>query len=244
MAQRSGQSDVPNETRESVAEPYRVAVCIPAQDHVATGFAYDLARLFGYTAVAYIPKLISHLHIFTAPGTLIAPQRHELVLRAFEYDCTHILWLDSDMRFPKDTLVRLLQHGKPVVGANYCSCRMPPRPVALSYIAPAGCRDFTNLYTEPDSTGLVTAQALGAGVLLTDINVFHLIEMPWWTIEWCDVDKGYQGEDIHFCKQVRKNGMEVLVDQDLSKEIGHVGTWTWEHGHANEVRQTREENKA
>lgn len=242
MVERSRQPNVPDSTRESV-EPFRVAVCIPAQDHVATGFAYDLARLFGYTAVACIPEVISHLHIFTAAGTLIAPQRHELVLRAFEHDCTHILWLDSDMRFPKDTLVRLLQHGKPVVGANYCSRRMPPRPVALSHIADHG-REFTNLYTEPDSTGLVAVEALGAGVLLTELNVFHLIGMPFFTIEWCEEDKGYQGEDIHFCKQVRKHGLEVLVDHDLSKEIGHVGTWTWEHGHANEIRHTLEESKA
>lgn len=41
---------------------------------------------------------------------------------------THVLWIDDDMVFEKDVLVKMLQHDKDVVGANYVTRSDPPRP--------------------------------------------------------------------------------------------------------------------
>lgn len=239
MVQRPRQPDVPDETRESVGL-FRVAVCIPAQDTVATGFAYDLARMMAFTAASWMPDLIGSLQLYFAAGTLVAPQRHELVGRAIAGEATHILWLDSDMRFPKDTLIRLMHHGKPIVAANYCSRRMPPVPVALSFISET-TSERKHLYTTDESTGLVPVEGVGMGVMLTAVDVFRRIGTPYFHIDWSPTDEMYQGEDIFFCKRARKFGLEVLVDQDLSGEISHVGAWHWEHGHANDIRAKLEE---
>ena len=47
------------------------------------------------------------------------------LMHALAVDATHILWLDSDMRFPADTLGRLLARNRDIVGANYCARRFP-----------------------------------------------------------------------------------------------------------------------
>lgn len=56
-------------------------------------------------------------------------------------DVTHLFWLDDDMRFPKNTIARLLQHHQPFVGVNYSHRKPPPQPVALKRNA-AGREQF------------------------------------------------------------------------------------------------------
>lgn len=239
MVQQTGEQNVSDEAGPSV-EPFRVAVCIPAHDHVATGFALDLSRLVGYTVAAWVPKIISHLFTFVAEGTLIAPQRHGLVERALTAGATHILWLDADMRIPKDTLIRLLSHNKAIVGANYSSRRLPPRPTAYSHIG-EGKGPHTNLYTKPEDSGLTTAESIGLGVCLVHTEVYRSMPMPWFDIEWDEVGLGYAGEDIYFCEKARAADFEVFVDQDLSQIVRHVGKWEFEHQHCIAIEGMEEE---
>ena len=35
------------------------------------------------------------------------------------------------------------------------------------------------------------------------------------------------GEDRMFCRALRAAGHEILIDHDLSKEIGHIGQYTY-----------------
>ena len=53
-----------------------------------------------------------------------------------------------------------------------------------------------------------------------------LDEDPWFTYDW--KQGGIEvGEDVHFCKLVKRRGITLYVDQDLSKDCGHVGVMTY-----------------
>jgi hypothetical protein len=39
---------------------------------------------------------------------------------------------------------------------------------------------------------------------------------------------GMIGEDYAFCKKVRERGCKIWVDLDLSREIGHIGSKTFQ----------------
>jgi hypothetical protein len=41
---------------------------------------------------------------------------------------THVLWIDDDMTFEPDVLVKLLRHDKDVIGVNYVTRSDPPKP--------------------------------------------------------------------------------------------------------------------
>ena len=202
--------------------PYSVAICVPVSTECKSLFAYDLARLVGYTS-ANGNDIITQLMLFFSEGTLIAPQRTELVDRALTAEATHILWLDSDMRFPKDALERLLARNRPIVGANYTARRMPHGPTAFATITTGVDTDFTRLYTTPDSVGLEQCAALGFGVALTQMKVFEEIPSPWFATPFVESDDGFMGEDIYFAVKARKAGFEVFCDHDLSKEVRHIG---------------------
>ena len=42
-------------------------------------------------------------------GSLVYDARNRIAMKAFENGSDYILWLDSDMTFPSDTLVKLLE---------------------------------------------------------------------------------------------------------------------------------------
>lgn len=203
-----------------------VAICLPCRDQVCTSFAYDLAVLTANWSAKHISEG-GKLYVFTSMGTLIANQRQELALEAMQANCSHILFLDTDMRFPKDTLDRLLAHDKPIVAANYATRRMPIHSVAFKTD-----KDLDCVYTTPESTGLESVAAVGMGVMLIKREVFEKSELPWFHLGYSLKTHSFTGEDIFFCRAARRNGFDVLIDHDLSKEVRHIGSFEFAHEHA------------
>lgn len=196
----------------------KVAICVPARDMVTASFAFDLARLTGVTQ--------ENLMLLTSQGTLIVNQRTDLAKNAIEAGCTHILFLDSDMRFPADTLERLLAHDKDIVACNYSTRKFPLRSVAFK-----DDTSWDTVDTDPDSTGLEPVASIGMGIMLIKSEVFVKIGLPYFMIGFSAKNQEYTGEDIFFCRKARAAGYEILVDHDLSKEIGHTGAIDFRHDH-------------
>ena len=200
---------------------YRVAICVPAQDTCAVGFAHDLARLAGFMGSTRPDVMVM---LFTSRGTIIPQQRTELVKFALQADATHILWLDSDMRFPKETMSRLLAHHESVVGCNYSTRRPPITPTAAH---PNNLHEFTT----PETTGLVEVTRMGMGCMLVDMAVYKKMTAPWFALGYVPSVNDFVGEDVFFCQKATLSGFPVLVDHDLSKEIVHLGEFPYQFTH-------------
>lgn len=194
----------------------KVAILTPAQDTVSSGYAYDLARLMGSN---------SGLLIFQSRGTIIPEQRATLAKAAMEAGATHLLWIDSDMRFPKDSLQRLLDHNESIVGTNY-STRRPP-------YSPTSETKDGYLYESPELDGLAEVTHCGMGLMLVDVEVMKKMGQPYFALGFNPTDKRYVGEDFFFCKKARDNGFKVYVDQTLSREVRHIGEVEFRYEHAN-----------
>lgn len=215
----------------------RLAICLPCRDHVNTGFAYDLARLTAYWSANHVPKG-GALHLFTSAGTLIADQRENLVKEALQVKADWILFLDTDMRFPKDVFDRLAAHDKPIVAANYSTRGLPAKPVAFST---ALCSEY--VYTTADSKGLEEVYAVGMGVMLIKAEVFIKTPMPWFQIGYASGTGKFFGEDIHFCHKAAKHGFKTLIDHDISRIVKHIGTFEYTLDHAEACREDVEAEK-
>lgn len=199
---------------------------MPARDEVATTFAHCLTMMACHWSVLNVPR--GHtLKVYHSKGTLIANQRQDLAKTAIGEGATHVLWLDTDMRFPKDTLCRLLAHDKPIVAASYATRRIPCKTVAF-----ANDHDWTNVYTSPESTGLEKVAAVGMGCMLVKAEVFQKMPKPYFAIGYNAKAESFVGEDIYFCRKAREMGHEVLIDHDLSKEVWHLGEFEFGHEHA------------
>ena len=203
----------------------KIAIVVCSHDYAPVQWACDFATMAIYSRAA-LDQDIS-LGISVVCGTYIHSARRRMLKMCIAAECTHVLWVDSDMRFPTDSLIRLLNHDKPMVGINYAKRVFPTSFTAFKTLDGAG---NVHLETLPDSTGLEEVDAIGFGLLLMRMDVFKVLppleEDPWFGFDWRP-DQNEVGEDVHFCKLVRKHGVQILVDHDLSKECGHIGTLTY-----------------
>lgn len=217
---------------------YRLAILLPCRDMLHTAFAYDLARLTAYWSAKHVPHG-GALHLFTSQGTLIADQRQDLILEALRVNADYVLWLDTDMRFPKDIVDRLQAHEQPIVAANYSTRRVPARPVAF---ANERCDDF--VYTTKDSTGLEEISAIGMGAMLESTEVYKKLSLPFFTIGYSQAAGDFFGEDVFHCRKAREAGFKILVDHDVSKEVRHIGSLEFTHEHAEACRDIIESKRS
>lgn len=220
-------------------KPIAVAIAIPAQDTVKTMFMYDVARMMVHTSVN-APQV--KLHLLVARGSLIMRQRHDLATTVLEQspDTTHILWLDTDMRFPKDTLLRLLSHNVEVVLGGYTERKPPFKPAVF-----VDSRDFTKrAWPTAEATGLLQIVAAGFGCVLTRVDVFQQMKVPYFHVGWSPDVKTFLGEDVYFFLQLAKLGIPAWLDQDLTKEIAHTGDFEYLPEHALSAERRREQEAA
>ena len=201
-----------------------IAVCTPARDMVHTMYSYDLVNMVAYHTL----NTNDAVSLKISQGTLIANQRAELSLDAMGEGCTHILFIDSDMRFPQDMIGRLLKHDLDIVATNCARRRMPTGPTAQLY-KENGEREL--VWTMPESTGLQEVGSVGMGVMLIKANVFASLAEPWFETPWRHDKRGYIGEDVYFCQKAAAAGFKIWIDHDVSKEIGHIGTFEFKHDH-------------
>lgn len=208
-----------------MSERKRIFVCIPSHDRWVSGFGFDLAHLVGYFVGNPYRKSddepLPALAIHYCLTTILPDGRQKLVEQAKKEGATHILWLDSDMRFPKETLHMLLRHEKEIVACNYMARRIPHLMTAR--------KDGKPLQSCPEDKGLTEVEHIGFGVCLTDIGVFEG-DGPHFAFGWGKDDAGNLypiGEDVFFCRNARKAGYSIWVDQDLSRSIGHAGEFTY-----------------
>jgi hypothetical protein len=184
----------------------KVAVCFPSGDMVHADFALALAGLCNSTPPIETP-------IVNNKSSIVAAARNDAVRRAQEMGCDFMLFLDSDMVFPRTTLHRLLIHRKDIVGAIYAK-RVPPYALL-----------GTALEAKPtcDEQGLTEMKRVPTGCLLIRMAVFEALSKPYFRFLNDETSGEIVGEDYVFCDRAREAGFRIWCDTQLSLEIGHIG---------------------
>lgn len=192
----------------------KVAILVPSMSEVKADFAMSLAAMCGYTAAVggY------HLAILNEKSSMITAARNNLVRKAIDLGFDKALFLDSDMKFQPDALVRLAGHNVQIVAATY-NKRVHP---------------YTTLGTFPqpitaEHEGLVPATTLPGGIMMIDRAVFDKFPSPWFRETYetafvsADNPDGIVGEDINFCRSAKKAGVDIWCDLDVTYGAVHIG---------------------
>lgn len=160
-------------------------------------------------------------HLFAS--SMLPYARAKVCQLAIEVDCTHLLLIDSDMTYPRDAAHRLLAHGRPFVAANATTRRHPIRWVAKDK---AG-----DVIDSSSACGLTKASSCGLAFCLLEARVFASMEPPQFNFEYGP--DGWIGEDIYFCRRAIDAGFQPMIDNELSPDIGHVGSLVFHGGLVN-----------
>lgn len=191
---------------EPIATPKKIVICVPSGDEVKTAFARSLMNLVAYTAMNRPQWGIA---VNFGHGSVLPQLRQMLADEALADEATHVLWLDSDMSFPADALIRLMEHDVPVVGCDYPR-RYPPH------------SSTANVEYTGDGP-LYRAKSMGFGCILVQADVFKRLPKPWFALAWSDKRGEFAGEDVFFCRLLGTIGLAPLVDRALSEAVSHHG---------------------
>jgi hypothetical protein len=192
----------------------RLVIGGPTRDSTPASFAHDLAELYANARSGPREVLLRFVQ-----STYVHVGREAVLEESIRAGATHVLWLDTDMSFPATTAIRLLAHNRSIVACNYVMRN--DRHVFTAE------RTGATVETLPESTGLEAVDSVGFGVLLMRTDVALDLVRPWFC-HGRNPDTGADiGEDRMFCRAVRAAGHEILIDHDLSHEIGHIGQHTY-----------------
>lgn len=168
------------------------------------------------------------MSIISSVGSMLSSLREIMVKKALQANASHILFIDSDMKFPMTTARRLLEHRKPFVAAN-CTTRAHP------VVTVAHDMDGEAI-TSKGKHGLMKVQHVGLAVALIETEVLKALRQPLFLMDWIPSLRTYCGEDVYFCQKLVDAGVDLYIDHDLSRDIGHVGSYIYGHDDVAEAK--------
>jgi hypothetical protein len=202
-------------TQPSTGKRPSIMIAVPAMEMVNAEFAQHLA-MSAAQLVANGIKINCAFNI----GSVITIARRNLVDIFLKSDFDYIWWVDSDMKFPIDAPLRLLAKNKDIVGCNYRRRRFP-NPNFTAMMGSTG--KFTEFQTTDNSPAMELVDVLPHGMVLCKREVYEKIPQPHYIQDYVPSLNLEIGEDIYFCQKAQQHGYEVWCDQELSREIAHIG---------------------
>lgn len=191
----------------------KILIAIPCMDQVPAPFAQSLAM---------IQKTDDNVACAFQMGSLIYTSRNNLALQAMKTEFDYMLWLDSDMVFQQDLLIRMKQtmdeKGLDFLTGLYFR-RVPPfTPVLFDQldIAEDGSCTWTDWKDVPE--GLFKIGGCGFGCVLIKTDVLFDVQAKFGEMFNPIAN---MGEDLSFCWRARQCGYDIWCDPSLV--CGHVG---------------------
>lgn len=192
----------------------KILIAIPCMDMVSARFAQSLSTL----------KKTEHCVVSFLINSLIYDSRNKLAAYAVEEEFDYILWLDSDMVFPPNTLERMMktldEHPEiDILNALYFRRGAPFTPVAFDVldINDKGECNFVDMTEVPEGLKEIAGCGFGCVLMRTDCLIDLAAKYghnTWFT------PLGNVGEDCSFCIRARNEGYKIFCDPTIP--IGHM----------------------
>ncbi len=162
-------------------------------------------------------KRKGRIGVFCPQSYSIGDSRNLIVEHALEIGYDYIMWVDSDMILPKETILKLMSHNKDIAAGVY-SYKLLNNTNA---VAKRFVKDAEDTYEDitlkeiRESERLIGIDAVGFGCVLTKVDIFRNIPKPWF------VYSPEMGEDVYFCRKAQEAGYKVYLDTSI--KCGHIG---------------------
>lgn len=190
----------------------KILIAVPCMDQVPAPFCQSLAQL----------KKVGECVLAMKSGSLIYTSRNSLATMAMQMDADYVFWLDSDMVFQPDTLVRMMdtvqKHDIDMLTGLYFR-RVPPySPVLFDKLEmrTKTVLDWSEFKSIPED--LFEVGGCGFGCVLVNTEVLISVQGKHGNMF---APMGNNGEDIAFCIRARDCGYKIICDPSII--CGHVG---------------------
>lgn len=198
----------------------KILLAVPCLHQVPVDFMLSLMQL----------KLPGQTQLAIERNTLTPTARNNLFQKAIDHGYDWIFWVDSDMVFEPDTLLKLIEtaeHGHDFVTGLTFSRKFPCFPTICKELhwkpyedhIDHGCTYFTDY--PKDSVFPVAAAGCACLLMKTELGekvIDHFRCAPFDNLQ-C------MGEDYSFCWRLNKIGVEMVCDSRV--KVGHIGEFVY-----------------
>ena len=195
----------------------KTLIGVPCFDMVHEDFAESMLDLIKPPGTSYT----------VVRNTLVHDARNIIAANAIEAGFDRVMWFDSDMRIPRDALVKLAadmdETGADLISGLYFTRRYPKiKPVAFKKTwydvqDDGSVKTGAEFYTDyPEGLSVIEAAGFGCCLVTVDLmkRVGQEFGSPFQPLE-------HMGEDMAFCLRAKKLGAKMLLDSRV--KCGHMG---------------------
>ena len=174
--------------------------------------------------------------------SLVTRARNILTAMFLESDCTHLMFIDADIEFDVESVLRALAYDKPIMAAAYPKKALPVqyainfkfvdsenRQIRVENGAVEVLDASTGFFLIKRSTVEKMIQAYPELHYRNDSNIDEKFNKYCYALfdTWLDPDDNrYLSEDYTFCRRWQKIGGEIWLDPNT--KLNHVGSYTFE----------------
>ncbi len=154
----------------------------------------------------------------------IGENKNKIVSAAGMGLCSHVFFVDHDLRFPPNALAKLLSEDKDIIGGLYNFKHFPEEPMVKFFKKDGEWTaklEESSLMAIPNK--VFQAAAVGGGFLLVRMSVFNDLKKPYFPMEQDEEGNRSMTEDCGFMMKAQKAGYKVWCDPTL--ELKHIGDW-------------------
>lgn len=181
-------------------------------------------RLIKSKTAQSVMNLVAHSKydyeiLVSTRGYNTSENRNWIATKAVNSGADYLFFVDDDMILPKDTLERLLEANKDIIGGVYLTKYEVQAPV------------YELLPDTEAKDDIFEVAAIGTGAMLIKCDVFKKIPQNykgtkgWFNYIWNDNGSVAMSHDWLFCKNARELGFKIWAEPRL--DIKHIGSFTF-----------------
>lgn len=187
----------------------KLSICIPTFDRWEADMGYSLAVTAANLAGSN--DKVKALRIVKSEGSIASDGRNDLIKDALASGSTHILWLDTDMKFGPRNVISLIERDLDFVACDYRRRIAPHTTIAM---------DLQGDPVQPGE-GLIEVTQVGLGLTLMRTSIIEKMSYPW--SGFFTHPDGTLDDSVWLCRNARKAGVKLFVDRDATMGVGHIG---------------------
>lgn len=232
-----------------MSDEIRLLIATHTHGSVTPAYCQGLATATAFLAAHGIPHAVMLFE-----DSLVDRGRDRAAATLLESDCTHLLFIDADIEFKPEAIVRLIAADKDVIAGAYRK-KNDRGEFAISFLPEAATRLEQCL-----ETGAVKIARAGTGFLLIKRRVFERLAEAMPEIGYDDHseiaapramhaffehivrDRRRWSEDYTFCERWRAIGGDIWLDPFI--ELGHWGPHPWRGSILDHIRPADDETSS
>lgn len=215
-----------------MSQDIKLLIATHTHGSVTPAYCQSLATATAFLAAHGIPHAVMMFE-----DSLVDRGRDRAAATLLESDCSHLLFIDADIEFTPEAIVRLLAHGKDFAVGAYRK-KNERNEFAVSFLP-----DADQQLEQCEETGCVKIARAGTGFMLIARPVFEQLREAMPQIHYTDhsalggpramcayfehviMDGRRWSEDYTFCERWRAIGGDIWLDPFV--ELSHWGPHPW-----------------